>query len=49
MMNIYQKFRRNSNVSFKSKSSYQQKILSKTSASLFGFVSLFIGTYFYQN
>ena len=45
-MDIYQKFSRKSNVSFKSKSSYQQKILSKTPVSLLGFVSLFIATCF---
>ena len=45
-MNIYQKFRRKNNVNFKSKSSSQQKNLSKTPVSFFAFVSQLIATYF---
>ena len=45
-MNIYQKFRRKNNVSFKFKSSYRQKKLIKTPVSFFGSLSLLIVPYF---
>lgn len=45
-INIYQKFRKKNNVSFKSQSSYWQNNLSKTPDSIFVFLSLLIATYF---